>query len=217
MALTGLGSGLRLFINYWFYSVHVGQFIIGLALPLILNSQIKFVGTWFEEKQRGLWISLLAISNPVGVCVGFVLPQFLITADESADPATVHSESWWFMLYMTILFNFVFLLTLFFVKDGPGPRKSKRQMIGQHERMIDEQFESDDAEPGDRELSQSVCAQIKLLMNRPVFIYFLIIYSIGWGAIPVVGSTFASIIHPYGYSPVIIFLKTHRSTVPSRA
>jgi sugar phosphate permease len=205
MALVGLGSGLRLFINYWFYSVHVGQFIIGLALPLIFNAQIKFVGTWFEEKQRGVWISILALSNPIGVCIGFVLPQFLITADESADPATVYSESWWFMLYMTILFNFVFLLTIFLVKDGPGPRKAKRQMLGQHERMIDEQFESDYAEPEDRELSQNIGAQIKLLMKRPVFIYFLIIYSIGWGAIPVVGSTFASLTHPYGYSPVFFF------------
>jgi sugar phosphate permease len=202
MAFVGLGSGLSLFINYWFYSVHVGQFIIGLALPLIFNSQFKFVGTWFEEKQRGVWISLLTLSNPFGVCIGCVLPQFLITADESADPATVHSESWWFIFYMTILSNFVFLLTIILVKDGPGPRKAKRQMLGQHERMIDEQFESDDAEPEDRELSQNVGAQIKLLMKRPVFIYFLIIYSICCGVITVVGSTLESLTHPYGYSPV---------------
>lgn len=134
----------------------------------------------------------------MGVCVGFVVPQLLISADESADPSEVHNETFWYMIYNAIAFTGVFVLTIFLVSDGPG-KKGRGKNMAKHERLMDQELAASGVSGQDQDLAQNVGAQIKILFKRPVFNLFLIIYSIGWGAIPVVGGTFESLTHPYGY------------------
>lgn len=78
MAMVTVGGGTRMFINQSFYFVQAGQFIIGLAIPIVMNSQLTFIQTWYTEAQRGIYISIFGISNPIGTCLGFVLPTLLI-------------------------------------------------------------------------------------------------------------------------------------------
>jgi len=101
--------------------------------------------------------------------VGFVLPQFLVTADEAVDPEIVHNETWWFMLYTSIGINVVFLLTIFLVSDGPGGlTRRKGKNMAKHERLMDQEL-TDSGVQQDEDLAQDVGAQIKGLFKRPVF------------------------------------------------
>ena len=34
----------------------------------------KFITLWFDEKERGLWITFTAMGNPLGLLLGFLLP-----------------------------------------------------------------------------------------------------------------------------------------------
>jgi len=78
MAMVTVGGGIRMFVNQSFYFIEAGQFIIGLAIPIVMNSQLAFIQTWYTEKQRGIYISIFGISNPIGTCLGFVLPTLLV-------------------------------------------------------------------------------------------------------------------------------------------
>ena len=69
-----VGSAIRIFMNWWIWCLHIGQTIIGLGLPFTLNAQLAFTKTWFLPKERGLYASVIALSNSVGVVFGYVLP-----------------------------------------------------------------------------------------------------------------------------------------------
>ena len=85
-----------MFVNDSFWYIQIGQFIIGLAVPIILNSQLAFINTWYDESSRGVFIALIGLTNPIGTCIGFVLPSVFIT---KYDEQKKTRESCWFFLF----------------------------------------------------------------------------------------------------------------------
>jgi FLVCR family feline leukemia virus subgroup C receptor-related protein len=47
-----IGITLRLFVNYGFPFVLIGQILAGIGRPFILNCQAKISANWFRASQR---------------------------------------------------------------------------------------------------------------------------------------------------------------------
>ena len=59
--------------------------MIGIGTPTIVMIKSKFITLWFDENERGLWITFGAMGNPVGLLLGFLVPVFVVD-QESEDP-----------------------------------------------------------------------------------------------------------------------------------
>ena len=76
---TIIGLLLRILINQSFAWVIVGAFMGGIGQPFILNSPAKIAASWFSPETRPLATAVLAMINPVGVGLGFLIPGLVIT------------------------------------------------------------------------------------------------------------------------------------------
>lgn len=72
-----LGSGIRVFINDWFYVMIIGSIFAGGARPIILNAQNNFVKNWFSVSERSKIISILSFTNTFGLIIGFFIPGLI--------------------------------------------------------------------------------------------------------------------------------------------
>ena len=88
MTLVAFGFMLRVLINQSIYFVFAGQILIGLGTPAIMMVKTKFITLWFDENERGLWITFAAMGNPLGLLLGFLMPVFLVDQTLS-DRATL--------------------------------------------------------------------------------------------------------------------------------
>ena len=68
-----IGAVVRLFAEYAFWLILLGQFIIGLGACVIINIQISTSFYWFSEKTRGIALALISIANLFGRCSGVFL------------------------------------------------------------------------------------------------------------------------------------------------
>ena len=77
-----IGVGLRVFINYGFYWVIIGQVIAGIGRPFILNCQAKISANWFSSKKRGAITQLLTLVLNVSLIIGVLIPGFFFKGYE---------------------------------------------------------------------------------------------------------------------------------------
>ena len=77
-----VGNGFRFFIDKSHLFVYLGFFIIGLGFPLVFNSQMSLVNTWFHPKKRNMINALTSLFSPIGGGTAQLLPTFFLKTAE---------------------------------------------------------------------------------------------------------------------------------------
>ena len=80
-----IGVSLRLFVNYGFAWIIVGQVIAGIGRPFILNCQAKLSANWFSAENRGQVTQLLTLILNVSLVIGMIIPSMVFKGYEPND------------------------------------------------------------------------------------------------------------------------------------
>ena len=81
--LTMAGMWVKCLINHNFNYVFVGQTIAAIGQPFLSCAPGKLAALWFGENERVIATVVATAFQPIGVAIGYVLPAFWVTADDS--------------------------------------------------------------------------------------------------------------------------------------
>ena len=73
-----IGSVLKMFMFHWYWYAIIGQFVIGMAVCIVINIQISISFIWFCEKKRSVVLSIISISNLLGKDIYFMIWLLLL-------------------------------------------------------------------------------------------------------------------------------------------
>jgi len=106
-----VGVCLRMVKNI--YLVIVGTLLTGVAIPFFLGMPTALAASWFSSSQSSLVVAVSAMSNQLGIALGFLMPPLLISAahlDEGFNQLNIGTA---------IAATISFLLVCFIFKDNP--------------------------------------------------------------------------------------------------
>ena len=215
-----IGSIIRIGMNWWIWSLHIGQILIGLGLPQVLNAQLAFTKTWFTPNVRGLYAGIIGLSNPIGVVFGYVLPQILpVTRQKNPTNEDVRSDLYLYMIGLAISYLLIGILNIIFTKAGPVNPNLTEDSQGSNQQAdgaLNIQMVQNESFLTNKELLNSkdnkkfkqsknedetnFCVHIKTMVVDVWYQLALIIYSIGWGSIASVSNVINQIITIWDYS-----------------
>jgi len=193
MILLAVGLGGRALINLNFYSVLIGQIVVGLGFPIIANIQGKFITIWFDEKERGLWIAICTMANPLGTLFSFLLPIIMIDFKEmDKDKGKIHV--FYYFLVQGIGAGVVALATLILWKRG----KSRETVLVLQKQENGEEILGD----LQNKAMPPIWAQIKHIFSRFNVLLIIFNYGLGFGIIISLGGQIPEIFNTIGISQV---------------
>ena len=126
--IQALGLWIRAFINYHFMYCVVGQTIISLAQPLIMNMCTKFSANWFPKKERVVSTMTAQMCAIVGCSVGFLLPFMFVEpkkykgnrVEMSSELQTkIRKEIRDMLIFVACVETILLLLVIGFFKERP--------------------------------------------------------------------------------------------------
>lgn len=217
-----VGTILRCFIAKHIYLVIIGQFFNGFASSFIANLQIKVISEWFDAKevnllklkieksnlQRGIWITLSGLANPLGSLLSNLLPVIMITINGTADKETNKTQIQKYLIMHAIICGVICLITILFWKQGYSKgsiiKLEQKKQLDDYEKMglTDVELKK---RLKDRSIKgMSVSGQIKDLLSRKYIVLVILNYSFGFGMIIGVGALLTELIYNIGYDMVRI-------------
>src|SRR5688572_16019876 len=113
--LMSLGSIVRIF-NDNFWILLVGQSIIAISQPYIINGISKLVADWFDEKDAGMGVGLGTLFMFLGMGLGIGLTPVLVGEDGSGFDMTMM-----IMAGITVVGSLLFIVG---VKQNPNSTAS---------------------------------------------------------------------------------------------
>lgn len=116
------GAGVKCFIDNGIYFAYLGQGLVALFQPAILNSPAKIAAAWFDDKSRVLVTSICCGANTIGVLVGYLIHGFVFDDDK----VTRNDFQWYLMIefFITVI---LCLPTLIFMRTKPKIPPSNSQ------------------------------------------------------------------------------------------
>jgi len=78
MGLTIVGCWIAVLINYGFWITIVGQIIMSMGQPLILNCVSQVSNTWFAQGERAYNTTLASIAVPAGLIAAYLIPPAFV-------------------------------------------------------------------------------------------------------------------------------------------
>lgn len=115
--LTITGAGIKCLINKGLFWIYIGQSLIPLFQPAILNCPGKIASTWFGEQSRVLVTSICCVSNTIGVLFGYLVHDWIVDSFSTGDAFKTQFE-----LYLIVEFCLTAVLclpTIFLMKSKP--------------------------------------------------------------------------------------------------
>jgi len=193
MIFLALGFGVRTLINFNFYSVLIGQVVIGLGFPIIANIQAKFITIWFNEKERGVWIAVCSMAHPIGTLFSFLLPIIMIDFKEmDKDKGKIHV--FYYFLVQGIGAAVFGLATFILWKRG----KSRETVLVLQKQENGEEILGD----LQNKAMPPIWAQIKHIFSRFNVLLIIFNYGLGFGIIISLGGQIPEIFNTIGISQV---------------
>lgn len=119
MALTTFGLMLRCLINYSFLYAIIGQTIMSIGQPFIINACPKISANWFHQKERIVATSVAAYANIFGVALGCFVPSIFFEDNDVNLPDEAKKHCFKMNLYLTIIATVIMILSLILFKDKP--------------------------------------------------------------------------------------------------
>ena len=134
LILQLIGFIVRIFINYEFLTLLIGQTFLALGQPFIFNLPSKFSAMWFPKRERVAATMVAYNSAILGFIVGFYLTQGVVyrditKPDDQSMKKTMNSiryEILLLTLMMAVIELIILMLALFYFKvnDELGRLKS---------------------------------------------------------------------------------------------
>ena len=175
-ACTLGGSLLRLLINKSMAMAYIGQVIIAIFQPALLNSPGKIAANWFREDIRNLICTVCCLADTVGILVGMLWNMLFIDSD--AEGQEFRDQFFWY-IFSEGMVSFVLCTPAFFItKDKPDIPPSPSQDNAQN--------------------APKMCEGIKLLFTNKRFIILLICMTCVFGYYNTIGSICTSLFEQYG-------------------
>ena len=78
IVLSTVGLWVRCFVNQNFYTLLVGQILMGIGQPFLYNAPALVTTNWFPQKERSVATMVGTQMNVFGVLLGFLLPMIFI-------------------------------------------------------------------------------------------------------------------------------------------
>eukprot|EP00026_Physarum_polycephalum_P004765 Phypoly_transcript_04789.p1 GENE.Phypoly_transcript_04789~~Phypoly_transcript_04789.p1 ORF type:complete len:388 (+),score=46.60 Phypoly_transcript_04789:455-1618(+) len=100
-----------------FVWVMLGQSINAFAQTFLLSAPVKLAGNWFGENERTTATSIGALSNQIGVAVGFYMPAAIAT-----EPSKIHL----LLIIQAAMASGILLLTLIGFRTSVPPTPPSR-------------------------------------------------------------------------------------------
>ena len=119
MALTTFGLMLRCLINFNFIYAIIGQTIMSIGQPFIINACPKISANWFPQKERIVATSVAAYANIFGVALGCFVPSIFFEDNDVNLPEEARKHCFKMNLYLTIIATVILVLSLILFKDKP--------------------------------------------------------------------------------------------------
>ena len=191
--LLAVGFAVRVFINYNFYFVILGQIVGGLAGPLIYSIQGNIVTDWFDSTERGVWIALSALAGPIGVMIGFVFPLFFITTEDETPSEVEKSNFARYLFVQALVPGVLFLLIFLFWRKSPLLQPTEDNADDIKNKLT---FAINDPEEGS--ITKTI-DQIRRCMRKESVRSLFIVYGIGFGLVTTIGAQLTAILGCFGY------------------
>jgi len=102
---NGLGSLFRLSTNITL--MIFGTSLSGIAIPFFLGMPASLAATWFEPSHRSIATAFAAMTNQLGMVLGFLVPSSMMSGDTDAGFAWLNGGT---AVMTAISFSLVFFL-----------------------------------------------------------------------------------------------------------
>ncbi|CDW88459.1 major facilitator superfamily protein [Stylonychia lemnae] len=117
--LTAIGCWFRCFLNYSFWFAIVGQTIMAIAQPFLINAPGKVSGNWFGEKERIYTTAIGVNANILGNSLGYFLPSLFVKNSDLQDPESAKTHVFQTVLVTAIISTVVLIPILLSFQDKP--------------------------------------------------------------------------------------------------
>jgi FLVCR family feline leukemia virus subgroup C receptor-related protein len=173
--LTIVGLWVRTFSKDSFYYIFAGQVLGALGAPCILNTPQMISSVWYSPQERTMSTTILSISSPIGVGLGFFLPQLFVSASDNVKGLDQVNH---LMFFIAIVGTVLLVPSFFLLKEKPRTPPSgaaKKEKLNYKE-------------------------SLKNLIRNRNFLVFLGGASLSWGTYNVLATVLQPLIANFGYS-----------------
>ncbi|KAI8799906.1 major facilitator superfamily domain-containing protein [Cladochytrium replicatum] len=155
----------------------VGQVILGLGQPFLLNAPTKISAVWFDDKERALWNAIMTVGNPAGSLVAYAINPTFVTASTDIP----------MLLLIWFIVSAVFFVITYFLARDPVDLKTR--------------LANWEKEEGVRQSSiGGTLFKIKVLLSTPPYLLILVGFSIAVSLFNAFATLLTQFVLPFQYT-----------------
>jgi len=124
--LAGIGAAIKGFLGYSYFWVLIGQVLLSISQPFVLNAITAVTVRWFPVKERALAAGLASLAQYLGIIAAFVITPMLIVST-SSSPAYGQGIDSMLRIY-GIITVISCILTLILMRERPAVAPSDEPM-----------------------------------------------------------------------------------------
>uniref|UniRef100_A0A0N5A4R0 MFS domain-containing protein n=1 Tax=Parastrongyloides trichosuri TaxID=131310 RepID=A0A0N5A4R0_PARTI len=110
--------------------MYLGQTLAAMAQPFFLCLSPKVAEYWFGDHQRAFANSLSFSANPIGVAIGTLIPNFVITKNETDEEQ--NSNQLFILNMILFIITFTTAILSFFIKSNKPPTPPSPSSAADH-------------------------------------------------------------------------------------
>ena len=188
MCLCSLGAVIRIFFEFGFEIILLGQFFIGLGCSLIINTQMELCYTWFASDERPLYLSLISIANIFGGGFGNTIPLIFVN-DDLTDVNTLIKQLSFYIIFSAGAFIFLLLIVLCLFSEKPP--------LGYGNLTKEEVLEDEG-----KNFAALTYYYVRYAMSFPVFRSLLLLFTLANSNLVILGTVANDIVKGFGYHSI---------------
>lgn len=172
----------------------LGQSLCAIIQPIFVNSPAKLSADWFSATQRNMATTIAAMSNPVGIALGQLIPTLVV--DETSGMPLM-------LLITAAIATFTLVASYFGIASQPKTPPSKayyeRMILKKHAHVLQHNQQTGQFTTTDI-WNHELMKQFRLLLADRNFVVLMIGVGIGIGLFNTITTLIEQLIKPSSYS-----------------
>ena len=198
LVIQTIGFWLRSLINTSFSFVIVGQIILSMGQPVIINMCTKLSANWFPKKERVVSSSTGMNFSMLGSSLGFLLPFGFVSATGELTPSHLENTRQQIqnmLVFISSLETVVLIVSILVFKEKP-------EQSPQEDNQDEEEALVDDGSKSGQESQQNehLCVQLALMIHNKNYMLFLFSISLLISQSITFSTVLELLMAPYGYN-----------------
>lgn len=177
--LQAIGAIIKVFINQGFWLVFLGQAILGVSQPAILDAPALLSTIWFEDEMKEIVIMVGSNSNTLGVAIGFLYSTFFVSKEDFYDTESAKHDIAFSLWIQAVICVALLIVTLLTFQDKPPSPPSSHAVV---------------------EKETNTVQSFKSLSTDFEFVKLSIVFSILYADHMVLSTIIDSIVEDYGFN-----------------